>query len=340
MMEGLKKDLLKELLFNDPVASTRTAFQQKRLEELYNTTAQTVDTAYRDIADTVENELVSAVEYEARFTAKSVNTSVGFKILENNITSEQAQVLVTRSMIEGAPNTEWWDRQATDTQNRFIDTMRQGVLRGETLQELSQRVKGGTRKGVEIGGIAGLQTPNFMKAPTRNAEALVRTAYMTMMNETRAELFKGNEDVLQGTQFLATFDLRVCPECLAYSGATFDLEGNPIKGTTVPYRKPILHWGCRCVEVPLTKDFEELFGKGKGKIPEGTRASMDGEIPADTPAKEWLSELDKEDPSKVDDMLGAGKAQLWRDGQITLQDLVNDQGEKTLADLNDELGND
>ena len=51
---------------------------------------------------------------------------------------------------------------------------------------------------------------------------------------------------------------------------------------------------------------------------------MDGQVAADLTFGDWL----KGKPVEfADEMLGKGRAQLWRDGKITLQDLLNAQGQ-------------
>jgi hypothetical protein len=55
----------------------------------------------------------------------------------------------------------------------------------------------------------------------------------------------------------------------------------------------------------------------------GTRASDLGQIPADTTFDAFLN---RHDVAYQDELLGKGKAQLWRDGTITLKDLVSQSG--------------
>jgi len=123
------------------------------------------------------------------------------------------------------------------------------------------------------------------------------------------------------------------PTCVAYSGAEWDLDGNPINGTTLPFNGgPPRHWGCRSVLTSITKTFKELGIKGLPELPDtGERASDLGPIDRKTTMDQFLRMHDKE---WQDEMLGKGKAQLWRDGKITLQQLVSGEGrELSLAQL-------
>jgi hypothetical protein len=63
------------------------------------------------------------------------------------------------------------------------------------------------------------------------------------------------------------------------------------------------------------------------------RASMDGEVPADTTYEEWLKGKPVEFQERV---LGVEKSQMWRDGEITFKDLVDQTGRPlTLEELQD-----
>ena len=83
-----------------------------------------------------------------------------------------------------------------------------------------------------------------------------------------------------------------------------------------------LHWGCRSTSVPVLKSWKDL-GIDAPEVPDTTRASMDGQVPADTTLEEWLK---KQSQARQDTVLGAGKAQLWRDGKITFRDLLDQSG--------------
>jgi hypothetical protein len=123
------------------------------------------------------------------------------------------------------------------------------------------------------------------------------------------------------------------PTCVAYSGAEWDLDGNPINGTTLPFNGgPPRHWGCRSVLTSITKTFKEMGIKGLPELPDtGERASDLGPIDRKTTMDQFLKMHDTEWQDK---MLGKGKAQLWRDGKITLSQLVSGSGrELTLEEL-------
>ncbi len=87
---------------------------------------------------------------------------------------------------------------------------------------------------------------------------------------------------------------------------------------------------CRSIEIPLTKTFKELGLKTK-EVEFTTRASDEGQISAKTTFNNFLVRKGK---AYQDEMLGKGRADMWRAGKITLKDLVDGNGRPlTLAEL-------
>lgn len=74
--------------------------------------------------------------------------------------------------------------------------------------------------------------------------------------------------------------------------------------------------------MPILKSFKEI-GSDFPEMPKSTRSSMDGQVPEDMTFKDFL---DKKGKAFQDEVLGKGKAQLWRDGKITLQQLLDQTG--------------
>ena len=187
-------------------------------------------------------------------------------------------------------------------------TIRAGINNGLTSQQIAQNLRS-----------------NVFKGSQAQAQALVSTGITAVSNKARMESFASNKDVLKGYQQVSTFDSRTSDICIAYAGMAWDFEGNPLnEQTTLPFNGgPPRHFNCRSTLVPVTKSFEELGLGTQKKIPEGTRASMDGQIPADTTFPQWLRTKPK---SFQDKLLGPARAKLWRGNKITLNQLVDMRG--------------
>ena len=110
----------------------------------------------------------------------------------------------------------------------------------------------------------------------------------------------------------------------------WELDGTPLEGALPFNGGPPRHFNCRSSLIPVLKSFEEL-GLPKIDFPEGTRASIDGQIPADISFNDFLR---GKSATFQNNLLGPAKARLWRSNKITLKQLVDVRGNPlTVAEL-------
>lgn len=120
-----------------------------------------------------------------------------------------------------------------------------------------------------------------------------------------------------------------CNICAARADKAWSVDHAP-QGHSIAWATPPVHFNDRCVIVPETKTWREL-GIDMPEPPPGMRASRDGPVPASTTFAQFL---ERKGAAFQDEVLGPGRAQLWRDGSISLADLVNGRGNPiSLADL-------
>jgi len=346
-LKQLSIDLAAEIHRADPSAPALTKFKRQRLEKLFENVKDIIRVAYRDINLVANAEIRPLILEESGFTVDALNRALGVNIAEIQFTGPQISALMSDTLIEGAPSSDWWARQDRALAQKFEDQMRQGILRGETNAELVRRVRGaatGKRSVYWLGDerkvfveFAG----GIMDVGTRQAEALVRTSVQAVSNAANYETLRQNSDIVRGVQAMVTLDLRTTVICMARSSAVWDLDsGNPISGTTEIFPgPPPWHWGCRTFLIPYLYSWETLRKKklpaGKHKkileIPASTRASMTGQVAAGTSYETWL----KSQPIDVQkDKLGPGKYNLWKKGKLTFTDLINQKGRPlTVAEL-------
>ena len=112
-----------------------------------------------------------------------------------------------------------------------------------------------------------------------------------------------------------------------YSGLVYDLE---VESDASYIANGVAVSNCRSTSVPVLKSFREL-GIDLDEVPLSTRASMDGQIAEDTTFEGFLSRRTVAEQGEV---LGVGRAKLWRDGEISFRDLVDGNGRPlTLEEL-------
>jgi len=237
--------------------------------------------------------------------------------LEPSLTNTLANNLV----IEGAALTVWWQRQSTQLQSSIMDQIRTSLENGESTQQATTRIVGGTVDGVRVAGV--------MQTARRKAEALVRTAINEIVTQTRLNTIQDLSDVAKAVQRVSTLDSRTSDICIAYSGLVWDSQSLAPIGHNLPFNGgPPRHFNCRSSIVPVLRSFEEL-GIDATEIPLATRASMDGAVPGDISFGDWLRGKSK---TFQDSVLGPARARLWRNGDITLTQLVDMRGNPLTLD--------
>ena len=202
--------------------------------------------------------------------------------------------IATDAVIQGAAQGAWWQKQAADVQFKFAAAVRQGLAAAETNQQIVQRVR------------------QVMDVSKRNAAALVQTSTATIANDARAAAMAANDDLILAYRAVATLDSRVCISCAPLDGLEWTKAGKPI-GHKFPLPSYPLHFNCRCL----------LMGKVIDGEPGGTRASTDGQVSAALTFEGWL---ERQPIERQNDILGKGRAELYRKGTITLQDLASGRG--------------
>ena len=323
-LRDLEGELVAATARIDPTGVSRPRARQNRLEKLLEQVRDTIRASFRGASSTLRGELRELAEIEAGAVAQMINQGAGFQLADASLTRNQARELIEGTLVQGSPVSDWMREQAGDTLERFRREMRMGIAEGETNAQLVRRIRGGTQNGAPVAG--------FMETSRRNAESLARSATQAVAQAAKDRTYEQNSDVLKGMMWVSTIDTRTSAPCMARSGLLYDAVTHEPIDHDLPWSGGPggLHWGCRSTSVPVTKSFREL-GIDFDDAPEGTRSSMDGQIPQGTTFDQWLSRQSK---ARQDEALGPGRADLYREGKITLRDLVSGSGrELTLAEL-------
>lgn len=235
--------------------------------------------------------------------------------------ASQTNVIANALVVEGAPLAQWWQRQGRQYQNAVMDQVRMSLEAGESTQQATTRIVGGTVDGVRVDGV--------MRTTRNKAETLVRTAINEVVTQTRLNTFQDMDDVVKAIQQISTLDGRTSDICIAYSGLIWDNRTLRPIGHGLPYNSgPPRHFNCRSSIVPVLRSFAEL-GIDATDIPLATRASMDGAVPGDITMDQFIRSKSK---TFQDNMLGPARARLWRNGKITLTQLVDMRGNPLTLD--------
>lgn len=284
-----------------------TEFGRRRLEDLLEQTKSRIEEKYVEVADAVP--LHPLVKLEAEFITSSLARAVGVRLVAALPNEETLRALADNSLVRGGPAADWWAKQGEDTAFRFSNAVRMGVTQGETNAQIVSRVMG--RRGGE---------PGVTEVSKQQAASLVRTSIQNVASVARRETFRNNSDILDGIRQVSTLDGRTSTVCVAYSGAQWDLDLKPLAPNKLQYNGGVpRHWGCRSSEVPIVKP----IAPGLPEFMTDERASIDGPVSTSLSFGDWLGSRSK---AFQDDLLGVGRADLWRKGTITLQQLLDQSG--------------
>lgn len=218
------------------------------------------------------------------------------------------EAIVTTRPMQGRTMRRWFKGIDNATRAAIEGQINIGIAQGEAVPTIVQRIRGTRAAGFADG---------VMQGTRRNTEAIVRTAVNHVTSQAREATYARNSDVVREVRYVATLDSRTTQICIELDGQVFPINEGP---------RPPQHINCRSTTVPVLKSFKEL-GIDLKEAPPGTRASMDGQVPAVTTYKDWL----KGQPKRVqEDVLGKTKADLFRRGKIRSEKFVDRRG-KTLT---------
>lgn len=293
---AVEQDVLRllEAMKKDLIAklaqSDLTSWGKARLNQMLREAEATISDYY------AKAQTVLAPTYE---TVAAVSASqAAISIAETAAVPSKAvlESLVSGMLVEGAPMKAWWAKQSTDTTFKFASAVRQGIAQSETLNQIFKRVSDAT------------------DLANRNSLALVHTSVTQVFNDANIATIEKNADVVPSVRHLATLDTATCLVCAPRDGLRWEtLTHKPI-GHDLPYRVPPLHVSCRCRLSPVTTI---------DKYVEGQRASMFGPVDRKVTFTDFLK---RQTPEWQDQVLGKGRAELYRQGKITLRDVVNGKG--------------
>ncbi|HDR1425213.1 TPA: minor capsid protein [Pasteurella multocida] len=291
------------------------SLSKRELVKLLSEIKEIVKEYYQTIYHFTDDELQALLPIEALAVWEIYNTAVKFDLF-NKIPDYKLKANKTAQIVAGSPLSDWFDKQGGDLSFKFSGLIRQGILDGKATSRIITEVN------------------ELMVHSRRSAETLVRTAVMKVNDEAHKLLRDENMDIIKGEQHISTLDTRTSEVCRARDGLVWDLNQKPVGDHKVPYQRPPLHPNCRSTLRLIMKSWREL-GFDVDEIPESTRASMDGQVKANITYEDWLKNKTK---AQQDEILGKGKADLWRNGVITFRDMLDQSGRPlTLKELREQF---
>lgn len=272
----------------------------QRLQDLATGLGEMMSPVMKQAQLDLQRNLTDLAHQEASFQAGLIQTlaPVPVEVVLPAIATLQA--VVTARPFAGKLLSEWFDELGRRQQSGVLQSVRLGIVEGETVPQIARRLQG-----------------EVLDLTRRGAEAVARTAVNHVSTHAREATFAANQDLISGVQWVSTLDSRTCAECQALDGQVFGVNEG---------RRPPAHVNCRCTTTPVLRSWRAL-GLNLARAPEGTRASMDGQVPESLTYNAWLrGRVQAGDLGTVEDALGKTRAKLFAAGRLKVEQFVDQQG--------------
>jgi hypothetical protein len=153
---------------------------------------------------------------------------------------------------------------------------------------------------------------------------VVQTALSHTAQTARQESYKANADLVKAVRWLSTLDAHTTSICRVRDGLQYTADTHKPIDSSIPWGDGPgkIHFCCRSVSVPVLKSWREL-GIPIDDMPAGTRASMNGQVPADITYNQWFT---KQPASRQREILGARRFELYQDGKVSVDQFYSDKG--------------
>lgn len=295
------------------------SFSVQRLDALLDSARALNLQAYRQVEKALTDELREFALYESQYQLQLFESTVPIQVRAYvaiaPVSVQQVYSAALAQPFRGRLLAEWAKSVEADRMVRIRDAIRIGYVEGQTVDEIVRRLRGTRAKGYSDG---------IIEIDRRNAESVVRTALSHTAGVTRDRFYEANTDLIKALEWVSTLDSRTTPECRVRDGLQYEPVTHKPVGHKVPWLSGPgrIHWGCRSTSVPVTKSWREL-GIDIDEMDESTRASMDGQVPAQVSYGDWLT---RQSARRQDQILGATRGRLLREGGVKPDRFYNERG--------------
>jgi len=323
------------------VSSENITSNKKRLSKLFIEIDGILDEKYGKIDKKVKKVLLGLSVSENKFLMDNLNKILGANIFDITVTKEGLQVILDNTLIDGVLIGDWFKKSKTNYRHN--------------LEKVVNKVKQGIQIGLVKGDpiltiLADLKSDSDL-APLAKAEnelrTLVRTSVMEVANNIRYELYKGNSDIIQGVQVVATLDKRTTPLCRSLDKRVYDLNTRKALdggGGSLPAGPPF-HFNCRSTLVPVLYPYSKIITSDDIQRRKGTaimeklsqlatkeRSSMFGPVSGSLDYNGWLKTQSVPIQKEI---LGEGKWKIWSEKGLSMSDMLDQSGRPlSLVELN------
>ena len=295
------------------------SFTVERLE-LFLDEVRTVNAlAYDQVFTALEADLKELASYESNWQQTLFQKTLPEPVLVRfplvSISAEQAYAAAMSRPFQGRLLRDWGKQVGAERMVKVRNAIRSGYLEGKTTDQIIRSIRGTRAAGYADG---------FLERPRKDLAAVVQTAVSHTAATAREQFSVANKEILKAEDWLSTLDTNTSADCIIRDKLSYEVGTHKPIGHKVPWLQGPgrIHFCCRSTSTPRTKSWREL-GIPIDEMTPGQRASMDGQVPADTNFSTWL---DRQSDARKVQVLGPMRYQLYKDGK-SLDDFYSPTGE-------------
>lgn len=270
-------------------------------KEIKDTVMKMHDTSSRSLLDLFKDQVSHTVNNLDNAVSSIWRTATPPRSVAEDIVLKQP-LIANKTLLQG------WESVGRAERIRIDSIIRKGIADGQTENAIADTIM---KSAIPI---------------TRNqAKGLVVTATTSVYAQADHEVYKANEKLIQGWQYVAVLDARTTPLCSHRDGTVY-----PINDTE---HLPPAHWHCRSTTIPVVKSYDDL-GKLEGisqirkrnfaGLTDKQIAAYDGQTPLKESYNAWLTR--QPDTVVLRHLGDTKKLDLFRSGQLSVDQFTNPNG--------------
>jgi SPP1 gp7 family putative phage head morphogenesis protein len=287
----------------------RSKLQGKSADQFLHDLDDEIIKTMADAHNVSSRSLLDLYKDQTSFTVNNLDKSVGRIWRTASPPRRIAEdIVLKKPLYENKTLAQGWAGIGKNEKIRIEAIIRRGIAGGLTENEIAKEIKNGAF------------------AITKNqARGLVITATTSVYAQADHEVYKANEKVLQGWQYVAVLDSRTTPLCAHRDGHVY-----PISDTE---HLPPAHWHCRSSTIPVVQSYEQLgslenIAQIRKRNLAGLSKKQIAEYDGATPLRESYNEWLQRQPTEVQlrHLGDINKLELFRAGQLPIDKFIGADG--------------
>jgi hypothetical protein len=281
----------------------QSSFTVERLEKLLGSVREANADVYAQIGAELTDQVVQFAEVETGFQAETferlIPKPVQVEFPVARISLEQVRTAALSRPFQGRLLKDWAKKLPADRLEMIRNAVRLGYIEGQSVSQIVSRV---------IGTPAARKQDGAIQRARRDLEAVAHTAINHAAAVTRDRFFEANDDVIASITWSSVIDLKTSSWCIARSEKRYTVKTHKPIGHNIPWLggPGRIHYRCRSVGTPNLKSA------------------------AETTLPEWIA---KQSQERQEQVLGQRRAQLVRQGGLSVEELYDRRGQWLSLDV-------